>query len=42
MTVTGPAEELALVAFGRQSVARVDYTGPDDAVAQVRGATIAV
>ncbi len=42
MTVTGAAEELALVAFGRQAVARVDYNGPDDAVARVRGATIAV
>ena len=42
VTVTGAPAELALVAFGRQSVARVDYTGPDDAVAQVRGATIAV
>lgn len=42
VTVTGLPEELALVAFGRQAVARVDYTGPDDAVAQVRGADIAV
>ena len=42
VTVTGAPEELALVAFGRQSVARVDYSGSDDAVAQVRGATITV
>jgi uncharacterized protein (TIGR03085 family) len=42
VTVSGPAEELALVAFGRQAVARVSYDGPDEAVATVRGAAIAV
>ena len=42
VTVSGPPEELALVAFGRQQVARVDYSGPDEAVGQVRGARIAV
>ncbi|HEY8302083.1 MAG TPA: TIGR03085 family metal-binding protein [Jatrophihabitans sp.] len=42
VTVTGAPEELVLVAFGRQSVARVDYAGPDDAVARVQGADIAV
>lgn len=42
VTVSGPPEELALVAFGRQPVARVTYDGPDDAVARVRGADIAI
>ena len=42
VTVTGPPEELALVAFGRQQVARVEYDGPDEAVRRVRGADIAV
>lgn len=42
VTVSGPPEELALVAFGRQPVARVSYDGPDDAVATVRGASVAV
>ena len=41
VTVTGPPEELALVAFGRQQVARVDYKGSAEAVEQVRGADIA-
>jgi len=42
VTVSGAPEELALVAFGRQPVARVEYDGPDDAVQRVRGADIAV
>lgn len=42
VTVTGPPEELALLAFGRQPVARVEYDGPDEAVRRVRGADIAV
>jgi uncharacterized protein (TIGR03085 family) len=42
VTVTGAPEELALVAFGRQPVARVEYDGPDDAVQRVRGADIPV
>jgi uncharacterized protein (TIGR03085 family) len=40
VTVTGAAEELALVAFGRQRAARVDYDGPAEAVAKVRDAAI--
>jgi uncharacterized protein (TIGR03085 family) len=40
--VTGDPLELALVAFGRQRVARVDYDGPPDAVAALREARIAV
>lgn len=42
VTVTGEPQELALVAFGRQQVARVEYDGPDDAVQRVRGADIPV
>ncbi|MGH8860599.1 MAG: TIGR03085 family metal-binding protein [Jatrophihabitantaceae bacterium] len=42
VTVSGAPEELALVAFGRQRVARVDYSGPDEAVDRLRGAAIAV
>jgi uncharacterized protein (TIGR03085 family) len=42
VTVTGAPEELALVAFGRQQVARVDYEGSAEAVERVRGADIAV
>jgi uncharacterized protein (TIGR03085 family) len=42
VTVSGPAEELALVAFGRQAVARVSYDGADEAVAAVRAADITV
>ena len=42
VTVTGAPAELALVAFGRQPVARVEYDGPADAVQRVRGADIAV
>lgn len=42
VTMSGPPEELALVAFGRQQVARVRYDGSDDAVAKVRGADIAI
>lgn len=42
VTVTGAPAELALVAFGRQQVARVDYDGPADSVRKVRGADIAI
>jgi uncharacterized protein (TIGR03085 family) len=42
VVVTGPPAELALVAFGRQAVARVDYEGPAEAVERVRGASIAI
>jgi hypothetical protein len=42
VVVTGPPGELALVAFGRQQVARVGYDGPPDAVERVRGASVAV
>ncbi len=42
VTVTGAPEELALVAFGRQQVARVDYEGSAEAVERVRHADIAI
>jgi len=42
VTVVGPPEELALVAFGRQRVARVDYDGAAESVAKVREASISV
>ncbi len=42
MTVTGDPVELALVAFGRQRVAQVDYEGTDEDVAIVRDSAIAV
>jgi uncharacterized protein (TIGR03085 family) len=42
VTLTGEPEELALVAFGRQRVAKVEYSGPPDAVESVRNADIAV
>jgi hypothetical protein len=42
VTVTGDPVELALVAFGRQPVARVDYDGAPDDIAAVRGAKIAI
>lgn len=42
VTVTGDPVELALVAFGRQRVARVDYDGPAGDVATVSGARIAI
>jgi uncharacterized protein (TIGR03085 family) len=40
VTVLGPPSELALVLQGRQRVARVEYDGPPDAVARVRGADL--
>jgi hypothetical protein len=40
--VTGDPLELALVAFGRQRVARVGYDGPPDAIEALREARIAV
>jgi uncharacterized protein (TIGR03085 family) len=42
VTVTGDPVELALVAFGRQRVARVKYEGTDEDVATVRDSAIAV
>jgi uncharacterized protein (TIGR03085 family) len=42
VTVTGDPVELALLAFGRQSVARVDYEGSAADIAVVQGATIAI
>jgi uncharacterized protein (TIGR03085 family) len=42
VTVTGAPVELALVAFGRQSASRAEFTGPDDAVARVRSAELRV
>ena len=41
-TVTGDPVELALVAFGRQRVAHVDYDGTAEDVDVVRGARIAI
>lgn len=40
--VSGDPVELALLAFGRQRVAVVEYAGDDDAVAQLASAHIAV
>jgi uncharacterized protein (TIGR03085 family) len=40
--VTGAPLELALVAFGRQRVAQVDYDGPGEAVDTLRGARIPI
>ena len=42
VTVAGDPVELALLAFGRQRVARVDYEGEPADVAAVRDATIAI
>jgi uncharacterized protein (TIGR03085 family) len=39
VTLTGPPGEIVLFLYGRQSVARVDLTGPDDAVAATRAAS---
>jgi uncharacterized protein (TIGR03085 family) len=36
VTVTGPPSELTLFVAGREAVARVEFSGPADAVAQVR------
>lgn len=40
VTVTGAPVELALVAFGRQRVARVDYSGSEEAVAALTSAKL--
>jgi uncharacterized protein (TIGR03085 family) len=42
VTVTGQPLELALLAFGRQRVARVEYAGRAEHVAAVQGARIAI
>ncbi len=42
VTVTGDPVELALFAFGRTGVARVDYDGAPDDIARVRGADIGI
>jgi uncharacterized protein (TIGR03085 family) len=42
VTVTGDPVELALIAFGRQRVAKVAYDGPADEVAALSGARIAI
>jgi uncharacterized protein (TIGR03085 family) len=42
VTVTGPVVELVLFLFGRQAVAGVELTGPDDAVEAVRTADLGV
>jgi uncharacterized protein (TIGR03085 family) len=42
VTVTGDPVELALIAFGRQRVAKVVYDGAADEVAAVSGARIAI
>jgi uncharacterized protein (TIGR03085 family) len=42
VTVVGDPVELAMLAFGRQRVARVQFRGDDDDVAIVRDATISV
>lgn len=40
VTITGPAGELAMFLSGRQRAARVDVTGPQDAVERVRTARL--
>ena len=42
VTVSGDPVELALVAFGRQRVAQVDYEGTDEDVTAVRDSAIAI
>lgn len=42
VTVTGDPVELALLAFGRQRAAQLDYDGPAAEVATVTGAAIAI
>ena len=42
VTITGPAGELVLELYGRQSVAQVSYDGADDAVARVRAADFGI
>jgi len=40
--VSGPTGELVLFIYGRRSVARVELTGPDDAVAAVESTRFGV
>jgi uncharacterized protein (TIGR03085 family) len=40
--LTGPPEELLLYVYGRRSVARVEVSGPDEAVAALRSAGLGV
>lgn len=42
VTVRGPIGELVLFVYGRQEHARVEFEGPDDAVAQLRTATFGI
>lgn len=42
VTVTGPPGELLLFMFGRQDVARVEVSGPPDAVERVRAARLGI
>lgn len=42
VTVTGPPGELVLFLSGRQDVARVEVSGPPDAVARVRAARLGI
>jgi uncharacterized protein (TIGR03085 family) len=42
VTITGPIGECVLYLYGRKDVARVDLSGPDDAVAQVAGASFGI
>jgi uncharacterized protein (TIGR03085 family) len=42
VTVTGPVVDLVLFLFGRHTLSGVDFTGPEDAVAQVRSADLGV
>lgn len=42
VTVAGPVGELVLWIFGRQAHARIGYTGPDDAVEQLRTASFGI
>jgi hypothetical protein len=40
VTVTGPASELLLFAYGRQAHARVEIIAPDDAAARLLEASL--
>ena len=42
VTVSGPIGELVLFVYGRQDHARVEFVGPDDAVAQLRSAEFGI
>jgi hypothetical protein len=42
VTVTGDPLELALVAFGRQAMAEVEYDGPSADIAVVRDSALPV